>query len=274
MPLVVAGTAWAWRLPPGRVPRAALAAALVALALGVVAALIAPQQGLHSGLELTLGDGAGRERLRRAWPEAGLEALAARLPPGVADAGPLLARVEGLWHVDRGGAGELWLKADGEGAVRLDGREVLRRPAGSPSRSRRRAWELEPGWHRVALELSPEGESTFAKLQWAPAGGPPRDLDGDALFRSRPTSGAVARRSLARGLALAALASALAAWGLLALLALRARRDAGGWPRWWLLGGLPLGLVTSRTKSVKQKRFVTCGMSRQYSGSASLWPPA
>ena len=232
-----AASPWACRLR-----RAAGGGAALAVLLGAVAAIVAPGD-VAAGLELTLEDATGREWLRRPWPEASLEALAARLPAGAAEAGPLRARLEGLWHVPEAGAGELWLKAEGAAAAWLDGRELLRRPAGSPSRSRHRPWDLEAGWHRVAVELSPRGESTFAKLQWAPAGGPPRDLGAGALFRSEPAPAALQRRAAAHVLALAALTAAAASFAALALLALSARRREGRWPGWWPRALLPLLLV-------------------------------
>jgi len=212
-----------------------LASALSCLALAARAGGSAAQ-----GLALDVLDRSGNSLLRRRWPVADLEPLSTKLPTHEFR---IHARLTGLWYLHQAATVNLWLKADGQASVRVDGYPVVARRRQARSRGIQRRVSLERGLHSLEVDFEPAGDSTFLKLQWATDESPLRRLAADSLFSAGTTLAAAESlwraRAVGRAAAVGWLLSMLLATGL----ATAQRQRLRSWPGWWLWLAVPVLLA-------------------------------
>lgn len=208
----------------------------MALVTSVAAAALARRAG-GPGLELTLSDSSGNALARRAWAEADTTALPLALPS--LDLAVARTTIEGFWFVESDAERVLWLKADAEARVLVDGVVVLHRAADETSRGVQAPLRLAHGFHRLRVEQAGAGR---LKVQLAEPGRPPAALGAEAFAREPATPPSTARRR-GRGLVRAAVLAWLGVGALCGLLAVVERRGRGSWPRWWTHAALPALLV-------------------------------
>jgi hypothetical protein len=217
--------------------RRAIGLAIVAAVATSAAAWALARQAGGPGLELTLRDASGGVLVQRPWPDADTTGLPLALPS--LDLVVARTTIEGFWFVESGAERVLWLKAEAEARVLVDGIVVLRRAADETSRGVHAPLRLTPGFHRLLVEQTGAGP---LKVQLAEPGQRPAALKAEAFARAPATPPSTARR-FGRGLVRVAVLAWIGVGALCGLLAVVERRARGCWPRWWTHGALPALLV-------------------------------
>ena len=97
-------------------------------------------------------------------------------------------RWTGFLYVPHGEGVHVYGGADDRVSVRIDGTTVLERSPDIGMGTVSRHVPLTSGAHELEIDYEQHGGNYRLNLQWAPAGGEPRPLDGTALFPVVPTS--------------------------------------------------------------------------------------
>ena len=131
-------------------------------------------------------------------------------------------RWKGFFYVPHGEGVHVYGGADDRLAVRIDGTTVLERSPELGMGTVSTHVPLTSGAHELEIDYEQHGGNYRLNLQWAPAGGGPRPLDGTALFLAIPTSAQL--RTIRQVAALRSVAVSLWLFPLLVIAVMYARR--------------------------------------------------